>query len=476
MSRPGALARLVAGAALLAVTASGCASCVRGDGQTTALPPPPSAALHTGRRRQPRGARTGTRRPGTKPFGVTYRVGPHRRHPTLGDVASLLRPGDLVLVDGDATYVEDLKLTEPGTATRKVTLRGVRVNGKRPVLRGTASTVELAGDHYVFEGFEVTGGAARCLYHHADDITVRDTVVHDCPGHGILSADEDSGSLTLDYVEVHDAGSGEMKHPIYVATDAAAHPGSVFRMQHCYVHDGHGGNAVKSRAERNEIYYNWIEGATFDELGLFGPDGDDDGGPRRDSDVVGNVIRKTGSGFYAARLGGDGSGQSWGRYRFVNNTFLLSADAAGGFRITFGIDSLELHNNVFHRAGGGGIVMVKDAGVWKSGRPTILASNNLVPRGSKLSASSLFRAVAWSDTRVNDDPGFVDVASHDVRPLSWSPLVGAGDARPRSPLEHPFPSPLPAPLYLPPLRSIEALGTATERPTAERITIGAFER
>jgi len=37
------------------------------------------------------------------------------------------------------------------------------------------------------------------------------------------------------------------------------------------VHDGNGGNGVKSRAERNEIYYNWIEGSLYHELELIGP-------------------------------------------------------------------------------------------------------------------------------------------------------------------------------------------------------------
>ncbi len=53
---------------------------------------------------------------------------------------------------------------------------------------------------------------------------------------------------------------GISAHQIYMATDESAHPGSVFRMQFCYMHDGAGGNNVKSRSERNEIYYNWIEG------------------------------------------------------------------------------------------------------------------------------------------------------------------------------------------------------------------------
>jgi hypothetical protein len=109
-------------------------------------------------------------------------------------------------------------------------------------------------------------------------------------------------------------------------------------MQHCYIHpsvdyaricDGGscqstdagpcgangpcvfwGGNAVKTRAQRNEIYYNWIEGSQYPELSLIGPDwsevdggGYPDGGSvppnctlqnsrdslvREDSDVVGS--------------------------------------------------------------------------------------------------------------------------------------------------------------------------------------------
>ena len=481
--------------AALLVLVSGCARCARGDGES---PPPagPNASNEgpypnpyprpslsgTAEQDGGEGDRAGAGAAGAaeeRVLGVTYHVGPRRKLTHLGQVAPLLRPGDLVLVDGDATYTEDVRLTEPGAAGRRITVRGVRVNGKRPVLRGTVSAVELAGDHYVLEGFEVTGGTARCVFHHAADVTVRDTVVHGCPGHGILGADDDSGSLTLEYVEVYDAGSGEMKHPVYVTTDPRAHPGSVFRMLHCYVHDGHGGNAVKSRAERNEIYYNWIEGAAFEELGLYGPEDDESSpraGPRADSDVVGNVLRKTGAGWYVARLGGDGTGQSWGRYRFVNNTVLLSPGAEGAFRITFGIDSLELHNNVFHRIGGGAVALVKDDGVWKSGRHLITGSNNVVPPGSTLMGSIPILSARWPATLMHEDCGFTDLAAHDLRLRASSPLVRAGNADPRSPSGHLFPLPLPAPLYLPPPRAAEAPGTARPRASRGGIAIGAFER
>src|SRR4051812_31982538 len=271
-------------------------------------------------------------------LATTYQVGPGRTLKTLGAVASQLGPGDVVEVDGDATYTGGIVLGRPGAAGNPITVRGVRVNGKRPVLSGGANTIEIQGDHYVLEGFEVTAGTFRCVYHHSDDVTMRDLVVHDCAAHGLLGADQDSGSLTLEYSEFYRSGSGTGQHQIYMATDEVAHPGSVFRMQHCYMHDGIGGNNVKSRAERNEIYYNWIEGALYHELELIGPDPDGaastwtEGLKREDSDVVGNVLRKTQTSS-VVRFGGDGTGQSNGRYRFVANTVLTQSGASAVFRL-----------------------------------------------------------------------------------------------------------------------------------------------
>ena len=108
-------------------------------------------------------------------FAVTYQVGPTRTFTKLQDVAGLLNPGDLVEVDGNATYPGDLIFTRPGTDVNKITIRGIRVNGLRPVISGGTNTVEFRlSDHYVFEGFDVTGGSFRGIYHHAHDITLRE--------------------------------------------------------------------------------------------------------------------------------------------------------------------------------------------------------------------------------------------------------------------------------------------------------------
>src|SRR4051812_11585382 len=93
-------------------------------------------------------------------FATTYQVGPTRALKTLSAVAGQLNPGDIVEVDGDATYPGGIVLDRAGAVGKPITVRGLRVNGKRPVLTGGTNTVEIQGDHYVLEGFDVTGGTS----------------------------------------------------------------------------------------------------------------------------------------------------------------------------------------------------------------------------------------------------------------------------------------------------------------------------
>src|SRR5262249_46637390 len=69
----------------------------------------------------------------------TYQVGPGKPYASLAEVAGLLGPGDLVEVDGDATY-DGVQLTQSGTSAQKITIRGIRVNGKRPTFAGGTNT------------------------------------------------------------------------------------------------------------------------------------------------------------------------------------------------------------------------------------------------------------------------------------------------------------------------------------------------
>src|SRR3546814_2448272 len=74
-------------------------------------------------------------------------------------------------------------------------------------------------NHVVFDGFDVRGGTLSCVFSEAHDVTVRDAIIRDCPSHGILGADNNSGSFTLEYSEIFNSGDGTRRHSIYMQSD-----------------------------------------------------------------------------------------------------------------------------------------------------------------------------------------------------------------------------------------------------------------
>lgn len=418
--------------------------------------------------------------PHVMPGGI-LRVGPSRPFASLQQVTGSLNPGDTVLVDGDAVYQGGVVFSRAGTPLRRIVILGVPANNRRPVIDGGTNAVHFmtsggsGGDSYTFDGFEVRNASFRGIFHQARDLVLRNLTVHHCP-HGILGADNGSGSLLMEFCEVYACGSGTTYHQVYMATDESANPGSIFRMQFCWIHDAAGGNNVKSRAERNEIYYNWIEGAAYHELELIGPDPAGGYSPRlrrEDSDVLGNVLwkRDTPSGgrrdFYVTRLGGDGTGESHGRYRFVNNTIAMGSSAV--FRLFDSLESVEMHNNVFVQLEGTGAPIVRLVEArWTTGAPVIAGRNNWVQTGATQVPAQ------WTGTVSGLSPGFADVSTSNLGPAPTSILVNAGSPAPTSPPGFPFPSPAFPPLFVPPGRVSPLY--AQSRPVDGFIDIGAFER
>ena len=405
----------------------------------------------------------------------TYRVGLGETYRELTLLPPLV-PGDIVEVVGGFTY-QPVKFEADGTAAQPIVIRGLRnANGRRPLIANGDNALELAGDHYVVEGMELTGGALRCLFVHADDLVLRDLLIHDCPNHGIEGGGNGGGTITLEYSEVHHTGRGALQHQIYVATDERAHLGAKFVMRFNWIHDATGGNNVKSRAERNEIYFNRIEGALYHELELIGPDPADAGVTENqaveNSDVVGNVFAKGGghSNFWIARLGGDGTGQSYGRYRFVHNTILLASDSAGAFRLFDGIDSFEAHNNVIHRTSTAAttpVIVRETEANWRAGRQLVGSHNWVVDVVAGTPPD-------WMATVRGTMPGWNGFG--DYRPLAGSPLIDTADLAAMSPAGHPFPSPLLVPTHEPPIdeRAVKP-GMAVPRQQVGTLDVGAFE-
>jgi hypothetical protein len=367
-----------------------------------------------------------------------------------------LKPGDLVLVDGNAIYPGGATLAASGgQGAAAITIRGRRVHGRRPVISGVtaqgAAVLKVLGSHYVIEGLDLTAGGdprvGRCFYNVGDQVILRDSVVHDCHLTGIAGSDV-SGSLTLDHVEVCRCGDGLYAHQIYVGSSLAKYPRALFRMQYCYVHDGAGGNNVKSRVTRNEIEYNWIEGATYHELDLVGPDPKAQKIPAAahcDADIIGNVfVKRPGSLGAVARFGTDGTASSRGNYRLVNNTIVIHANsaAAGGvFWLKGELGSFKAWNNVFWSAAPLSL-MRQDGGAM----PPILGG-----------------AGNWVAGLHGVDPGFLSLATDDFRPGPGSPLIAAGAMPPAGTI----------PVSVPPMRGDVAAPPVT-RPPGRARDIGAF--
>ena len=406
---------------------------------------------------------------------ATYQVGPTRSYTSLNQLfaAQDLGGGDVVEVDGNVTYAGGVVVPsgDGGSPGNPVVIRGIRVNGQRPHIAGGTNTVEFRQSNYlVFEGFEVSGGTARCILQGAHEVTVRDSVIHACPAHGILGTDQLSGSFTLEYSEIYDAGAGTSQHALYIQSDEIAWPGSVFRMRYNYVHDGNGGNLLKCRHERAEIYYNWFQGAAYHELELIGPD-ENTQQPgwtrdlvREDQDVVGNVIVHSNPAFGAVAADA----------RFVNNTFLLTSGTdTTVFRIFQEMQSVEMHNNVIDVTAGGVPRIIRAVAgelTWTDGRQ-IRGSNNWI----ESTATFVPDASEWSGTLSGTSPGFVDASTYDLRPTAASPLRDAGNAAPAGAPGFAFPNPLFPPLVQP-QRAAPAPGAALARPLDAAIDIGAFER
>jgi hypothetical protein len=298
-----------------------------------------------------------------------------------------------------------VRFTEKGKPDAPIIVRGVAVNGVRPVILGGSqnatgySAVYFDNTrHMLLQNVVVTNGKRRrngdtidgqgyapqfksCVKNEAHEVTLRDVLITDCPNNGVLGTDRNSGSLTLERVVITGSGCdpspgvgmscGDVSHPVYVATDAKAFPEARLRIIDSLIQDNNAGVAIRSRAGRLEIYHSWIRVANSREtraVDIYGFDGRDGEAPVQASlvhpihaDLVGNVflvdaattranaVIRTGSDFQP----GENNANTYGRVRLVHNTFVV----AGGLgqatskttsplvRLTGKLEGLMLINN-----------------------------------------------------------------------------------------------------------------------------------
>jgi hypothetical protein len=183
------------------------------------------------------------------------------------------------------------------------------------------------------------------------------------------------------------------------------------------------------------------------------------------------IVHTRGTHFAMIRIGGDGTGESSGRYRFVNNTLVWTA--TGGttpvaWRTHFAIESVAMHNNIVQRIGGGAFNLLREETPtgWVAGR-RVVGRNNLVSTGATVPPE-------WSAT-VTGNAGFIDAAAHDYRLGAASPARDAGTAATTGPAEFDIAAMLALPLFHPPARAVAAPGGAGVRPVDALPDIGAWE-
>jgi hypothetical protein len=411
----------------------------------------------------------------TQPLLANKRVGGSQpTHPSLAAAVASLRPGDVL--DIAAGSHAAVVFSTAGRPDAPIIVRGVAdAQGRRPVIQGAISntTVLLDGaDHLVLDNLEVTNGGAStgaCVRNVAHRVTLQRVKVHGCANHGILGAD-DGGSLTLDRVEVSTSGcspsrgmacdGGNEKHPVYVATHPRLHPHATLRIIDSVFRDNRAGETIKGRAQRVEIRGNRIEssGNGFRALGLYGYDGEtaslDD--PIH-HDIVGNLLIARDQAVSVARFGGDGTGNTHGRTRFVGNTVLVDARVASTrplIQLSFVLEAFIAHNNIFSVVAGSDprapvpalntLVLETSNLQWADARkPKLLMTHNHAPQASTLlrleggASHGYDNLPAAGSGRVLQDwvradtPGFVadlNFEQGDWRLRADSPLLGRGTA------------------------------------------------
>jgi hypothetical protein len=134
-----------------------------------------------------------------------------------------------------------------------------------------------------------------------------------------------------------------------------------------------------------------------------------------------------------------------------------------------GIETLEMHNNVFYRMGGGAVTILQLTDVtWAAGNVVMNGLTNWAPTGSKVPTQ-------WTQTIFGDNPKFAAIAPFDLRPAAGSPLRDKATSAPPSPAGYGFPSPLAAPGYVPPVQKVAADVTTLVRTNVGTMDLGAYE-
>ena len=406
-------------------------------------------------------------------LGLAPRIAPAAVHKVdnLEDLQRLCaedaNPGDIIEIQPGTYYLEPSRIavTRSGEPGRPIIIRGVVVDGKRPVIDASRTNVkrgifrtEQPTHDIVFEDLELCnawgsrladretyGVNAAAIYFQGKNITARR--VHSHHNEDGFFATHDSDNILVESCEI--GYSGTLSQEPHNMTHSFYFNSRLQTVRNCYIHHSIEAENFKSRGGQTVFAYNWVEEDAAYSVAV-------DSGNEGNTLWIGNVIiKRAAPGGQRRILGvGDGTGVATGTLTMINNTIIgLQTNDLYLFTEKSSTCDIVMINNVF--AG------PSTRFLEHNGKGRITGTNNWFQRGMNV-----------PDTVTNsifgDDPGFVDAAGFDFRPRVGSPLMGAALPNPTYLDAEGKPHPI-RPAYEP-----TSSATPLARPAADILDVGAF--
>jgi hypothetical protein len=326
-------------------------------------------------------------------------VGPGRQYATLRAANAVAVDGSLVEID-PGTYTDDITVWRQNG----VVLRGV--GATRPILHSTQlipyvsgndqqngkGIVVVEGSNISVENLEISGarvtdanGAA--VRNDGQNLTVCNGYFHDNEN-GFLGGAY--GTLTVEYTEFANNGSGDVGHTHNIYVDDGNSAGDKLVFRYNYSHNVSIGHTLKTRARENYVLYNRL---TDETTGSSSYNIDVPNGGL--TFVIGNVIQQGVNTDNPTMISYGAEGLTAGRTQelyVVNNTLVNDLGSGTLIQVQTGTSLLRMVNNLF--VGGGTVV-------------------------SGISASA-------ATNLTTDAPGFVNRTGFDYHLVSSSPARDAG--------------------------------------------------
>ena len=366
--------------------------------------------------------------PLTSVVAATLSVGPGKAFATPCQALTRAAAGDVVEIDGSATYTGDVC----SFAADNLTIRGVngrpKIDAAGKYAAGKGTWV-VQGKANVIENVEMSGakvpdrnGAAIRL--DGVGLTVRKSYFH-ANENGILTSNDGISNIIIEHSEFSRNGYGDgQSHNLYIG-----HVNSL-TFRHNYSHDANVGHNLKSRAKVNTIAYN-----RFSSSGAGQPSYEIDLPNAGTSYVIGNVVHQPASNQNGNLLayGAEGASNPGQDLYVVNNTFINDYSSGGNFILVGGTVTTPvlIQNNIFAGTG---------------------TMTNQALATLKTNYQSLL-------------PSFVDRAGFDLRPAPGAQFIDAGSA----------PGTSAGGVALTPVSEYRHTAGSQPRAVAGQLDIGAYE-